>query len=88
MEALFLKIVNMSLTASWMILAVFLLRIVLKKAPAWMNCMLWGLVGFRLVCPFRIKSALSLIPASLSRTILFIHLNRRFKAVSLHSMGL
>ena len=54
MEALFLKIVNMSLTASWLALAVILFRAVFRKAPKWMNCLLWGLVALRLICPFSI----------------------------------
>ena len=64
MTGSFLKIVNMSLTASWLILAVLVLRFVLKKAPKWVNVLLWGLVGVRLVCPFSIESALSLIPST------------------------
>lgn len=62
MDAVFLKLVNMSLTAGWLILAVFALRLVLRKAPKWMRCALWGMVGLRLVFPFSIESALSLIP--------------------------
>lgn len=64
MEALFLKIVNMSLTASWLALAVILFRAVFRKAPKWMNCLQWGLVALRLICPFSIESALSLIPSA------------------------
>lgn len=64
MTGLFLKIINMSLTASWLVLAVLVLRPVLKKAPKWVNVLLWGLVGIRLVCPFSIESALSLIPST------------------------
>ncbi len=64
METLFLKLVNLSLTASWLLLTVFILRLVFRKAPKWINCMLWGLAGIRLVCPVSIKSALSLIPSA------------------------
>ena len=64
MEALFLKLVNMSIAASWLILAVVLLRLVLKKAPKWIACVFWALVAVRLVCPFSIQSALSLIPSA------------------------
>ncbi len=64
MDAVFLKIVNMSLTASWLVLAVVLLRLLLKKAPKALRCVLWALVGVRLVCPFSIESALSLIPSA------------------------
>lgn len=63
-DAVFLKIVNMSLTASWLVLAVILLRLLLKKAPKSLRCVLWALVGVRLVCPFSIESALSLIPSA------------------------
>ena len=62
MEALFLKLVNMSITASWLVLAVIAVRLIFKKAPKWILCLLWGLVAFRLVCPFSIESRLSLIP--------------------------
>lgn len=64
MSSLFLKIVNMSIAASWLILAVVLLRVVLKKAPKWVNVLLWGIVAFRLICPFSFESALSLIPSA------------------------
>lgn len=64
MDAIFLKIVNMSIAASWLILAVMLLRVVLKKAPKWINVLLWALVAIRLVCPFSFESALSLIPSN------------------------
>lgn len=64
MSELFLKIVNMSISASWLVLAVLLLRFVLKKAPKWVNVLLWGIVAARLVCPFSIESALSLIPSA------------------------
>ena len=64
MSDLFLKIVNMSISASWLVLAVLLLRLVLKKAPKWANVLLWGIVAVRLVFPFSIESALSLIPSA------------------------
>ena len=60
----FLKIINMSISASWLILAVLLLRLVLKKAPKWVNVLLWGIVAIRLICPFSFESALSLIPSA------------------------
>ena len=64
MNELFLKIINMSISASWLILAVLILRLVLKKAPKWVNVLLWGIVAVRLVCPFSFESALSLIPSA------------------------
>ena len=62
MSAVFLKLLHMSLTASYLILAVLVLRILIKKAPKWISCLLWGLVGIRLVCPVTVKSIFSLIP--------------------------
>lgn len=64
MEALFLNIVNMSLTANWLVLAVLLLRLVFQQAPKWISCALWGLVALRLVCPVSIESVLSVVPSS------------------------
>lgn len=64
MNDLFLKLVNMSISASWLVLAVLVLRLALKKAPKWVNVVLWGMVAVRLFCPFSIESALSLIPSS------------------------
>jgi len=63
MSALFLKLVNMSITASWLVLAVVLLRLILKKAPKFIRCALWILVGVRLILPFSLESVLSLIPS-------------------------
>lgn len=62
MEAIFLKLLNMSITASWLVFAVFLLRILFRKAPKFVSMLLWALVGIRLVCPFSLKSILSVIP--------------------------
>lgn len=64
MDDVFLKLVNLSISASWLILAVLVLRIVLKKAPKWVMPLLWGVVALRLVCLFSIESALSLIPSA------------------------
>ena len=64
MDDVFLKIMNLSISASWLILAVLVLRVVLKKAPKWVMPLLWGVVALRLVCLFSIESALSLIPSA------------------------
>ena len=64
MDDIFLKLVNLSISASWLILAVLVLRGVLKKAPKWVMPLLWGVVALRLVCLFSIESALSLIPSA------------------------
>lgn len=62
MSEIFLKIVNMSLSASLIILVVLLLRQIFKKTPKWIAVLLWGIVAIRLICPFTVESALSLIP--------------------------
>ena len=54
----------MSISASWLVLVVLILRFVLKKAPKWVNILLWGIVAIRLICPFSFESALSLIPSA------------------------
>ena len=64
MSEAFLKVVNMSISAGWLVLAVLALRLILKKAPKWVNVLLWSIVGIRLICPFSIESALSLIPST------------------------
>lgn len=52
----------MSITASWLIFAVLIFRFLLRKAPKWISCLLWGLVAIRLIFPFSIESVFSLIP--------------------------
>lgn len=64
MTDLFLKILNMSIAAGWLVLAVAALRLALKKAPRWIFVLLWSVVALRLICPFSIESALSLIPSA------------------------
>ncbi len=64
MSVVFLKLFNMSITAGWLILFILFFRVVLKKAPSWTKCLLWGFVGLRLVLPFSIESILSLVPST------------------------
>ena len=64
MSEVFLKVVNMSISAGWLVLAILALRLILKKAPKWVNVLLWGIVAVRLICPLSIESALSLIPST------------------------
>jgi len=61
--ALFITILNMSITASVVALAVMLVRTPLKKAPKIFSYALWGVVLFRLIVPFSIESNFSLMPA-------------------------
>ncbi len=64
MTDLFLKLFNMSIAASWLVLAAAILRFLLRKAPKWIHCVLWGIVGLRLLMPFSIESMFSLIPSA------------------------
>lgn len=65
MSLLFLKLLNMSIAASGLILAVILVRLCLKNTPRWIICLLWAFVALRLICPFSIQSIWSRIPASI-----------------------
>lgn len=64
MEMVFIRLLNMSISASWLILAVILLRIILKNAPKWIRCILWGLVALRLIFPVSVESIFSLLPTA------------------------
>ena len=64
MPQIFIEILNMSIAASYLILAVALLRVPLKKAPKWISVLLFGIAAIRLICPFSIESVLSLIPSA------------------------
>ncbi len=64
MADIFIKIFNLSITASYIVLAVILLRLIFKRAPRWISCLLWAVVGLRLVIPFSLESVLSLIPSA------------------------
>ena len=63
MEALFLKILSLSLGATYVAAAVIALRLLLRRTPKWIVCALWGLVAIRLLCPFTLESAVSLAPS-------------------------
>ncbi len=64
MEAIFIKLLNMSIAASWLVLAVILLRTVFRKMPKVFRCVLWALVGIRLLCPWFAESEVSLVPSA------------------------
>ena len=55
-------LVNRSINAVWLVLALVLVRWAIKSAPKWVICAGWGLVGFKLLFPFAIKSSFSLVP--------------------------
>ena len=56
MEKLFIKLFEMSISASYLILAVLVVRFVLRRAPKKMRSFLWLLVGIRLIVPFSVES--------------------------------
>ena len=62
MEQLFLRLAHMSLAAGWVVLAVLVLRLALRKAPKRIVCLLWVLVAFRLICPVTLRAPVSLVP--------------------------
>ena len=62
MSGLFLKLLNMSISASVLIVVVVLARCLLRKSPKWIHCILWALVGIRLLCPFQLETTFSLAP--------------------------
>jgi len=62
MTEVFQRILSMSYSASWLILAILGLRLLVRKMSKWGNVLLWGLVALRLLFPFSIESRLSMIP--------------------------
>ena len=64
MSAVFLKLVNLSIGAGWLVLAAVIFRFVFKKAPKALRCVVWALVAVRLVLPFTIESPIALAPKS------------------------
>ncbi|MDE5598589.1 MAG: hypothetical protein K2J04_12280, partial [Lachnospiraceae bacterium] len=64
MGDIFLKLLNMSITAGWLILAVLCIRLIFRKVLKWVNCLLWGVVAIRLICPISIESQFSILPST------------------------
>ncbi len=63
-QALFLRVLNLSVSGCYVIVAVMLMRLILRRAPRWAVCALWALAAVRLICPFTMESALSLLPSA------------------------
>lgn len=76
MEALFLKVLSLSLGATYVAAAVIALRFLLKRTPRWVVCAMWGLVAIRLLCPFTLESAVSLAPSPDFRPVPLISANQ------------
>lgn len=64
MTDIFLRLLNISITAGYLVVAVLLVRLLFKKAPKWIRGVLWAIVGVRLVFPFSVESIFSLIPSA------------------------
>lgn len=64
MADVFIKTLNMGIAAGWLIVAVVVLRVLVKRAPKRFRLLLWAVVGLRLVLPVSIESALSLVPSA------------------------
>lgn len=62
MRDIFLTVLDMSLSAAWLIAAVVLMRVVFRKASRALICLLWAFVGVRLCVPFTMESPIGLLP--------------------------
>lgn len=84
MDAVFLKLLNLSAEAGWLVLAVAAARLLLgrTRTPKSVFCLMWALVGLRLVVPLSVESPLSLIP---SREVLTLDVVRYAPAPSVHT---
>ena len=63
MDGIFLELLSMSVNASFVVLAVIVLRLIFRRVPKWVHCAMWVLVAFRLICPFSIESEFSVMPS-------------------------
>lgn len=70
MNQLFTSVLNMSLTASYVILFVIVIRLFLKKAPKVISYALWGVVAFRLIIPFSFESVFSFMPRDMGSMLI------------------
>ena len=64
MTSVFLRLLNMSISAGWLVLSILLLRLLLRRAPKWIRCLLWGVTALRLVIPISLPSYFSLLPSA------------------------
>ncbi len=87
MTTLFLTVFNLGIVATWLILAVMLLRPFLKKMPKWITCALWMIVGLRLICPLSIESPFSLIPKAALPALETVETGTAFETEAVTSDG-
>ena len=64
MSQVFLRLFNISATAGWIVAAVLLLRLLFRQMPKWVSCLMWGIVGLRLILPVTLESTVSLLPSA------------------------
>ena len=64
MPEVFISVINLSINAGWLVLAIILLRLIFKRIPKFLFVIMWGLVGIRLIFPFSVESFLSLLPSA------------------------
>jgi len=65
-QEIFRKLLEMSMLGSLLALAVIAVRLIFRKAPRWIYCVLWGMVAVRLILPFSVESKISAVPASVA----------------------
>lgn len=64
MIQIFLQVLNGSLAVFWVILGILLLRLLLRKTPKWIQCLLWSVAALRLIIPVTLQSSFSLLPSA------------------------
>lgn len=63
MGEIFLKLLNMSFAASWLMAVAVLLSLTVRRVPRWIVCLLWGFVAVWLICSFSVESPFSIVPS-------------------------
>ena len=87
MEDVVMKLIEMSISASWLVLVVLVLRLLLKKSPRWIHVCLWALVALRLVFPVSIETPVSLTPTDLTEQVMEALPNSYYGDSMIHSYG-
>jgi beta-lactamase regulating signal transducer with metallopeptidase domain len=82
MGTLFIKVIEISVAASFLMLAVILLRIPLKKAPKWFMGVLWAIVALRLIFPFQFETSIGFIPNIGDRLETFFYGNNESDSIT------
>lgn len=79
-SGIFIWILNRSISASYLIAVVLLLRLLFKKAPKWISCLMFAICAIKLVIPFSIEAEFSLIPSS--ETVPYYVINQNYPEIS------